>query len=131
MWHTVCTLSRLYHTCLLINVYKTVHANCLPHCLQLQARSDTRTHTWTRKMKVSLLIILCCIGVDAVTLNGGRYEDIYIVIQDSVPEFPNLIDRIKVCYEGFFHAQLIWSNELMLVKTLKAFSLVYILQLLS
>jgi len=49
-------------------------------------------------MNVSLLIILCCIGVDAVTLNGGRYEDIYIVIQDSVPELPNLIDRIKVCY---------------------------------
>ena len=53
-------------------------------------------------MNVPLLIILCCIGVDAVTLNGGRYEDIYIVIQDSVPEFPNLIDRIKVCYEFFF-----------------------------
>ena len=49
-------------------------------------------------MNVPLLIILCCIGVDAVTLNGGRYEDIYIVIQDSVPELPNLIDRIKVCY---------------------------------
>ena len=47
-------------------------------------------------------MMLCCIGANAVTLNNGRYEDVYIVIQDSVPELPNLIDRIKVCYELSF-----------------------------
>jgi len=51
-------------------------------------------------MKTVLLFVLSFLGVSAITLNKGRYEDVYIVIQDSVPELPQLIGRIKVSCMG-------------------------------
>lgn len=47
----------------------------------------------------SLLLITAAIaGGLAISLNQGRYEDVYIVIQDSVPENDELIRRIEVMY---------------------------------
>lgn len=49
-------------------------------------------------MKLFLLITAAFAGGLAISLNQGGYEDVYIVIQDSVPENDELIRRIKVTY---------------------------------
>ncbi|XP_060591062.1 calcium-activated chloride channel regulator 1-like isoform X2 [Ruditapes philippinarum] len=41
----------------------------------------------------TVLLVLATAG--AITLNNGRYEDVYIVIQDSIEENLELLDRIK------------------------------------
>ena len=37
---------------------------------------------------------------DALKLKNNGYEDLYIVIQDSIKENQKLVDRIKVSYSG-------------------------------
>jgi hypothetical protein len=47
-------------------------------------------------MKLLLTMFLLVYKANSITLNNGRYEDIYIVIQDSVDENLELLDRIQV-----------------------------------
>ena len=58
--------------------------------------ADGKTQSNKMTLFASLLLSLTICGSIGIKLIGHRYEDVYIVIQNTVAEDPKIIDNIKV-----------------------------------